>query len=144
MPNFKTPLVWAGASAMLLAACSRTVRTPLPTVASAAGASSVPAGSCGRRHPGVGAERMGSIRASASVALAQTRAPDRNVIAYIADGDDTILRTIDVATRREIAATPLRGRPEQVLVLADGRVAVTLRFSNALEVLEPAPRADSA
>jgi mono/diheme cytochrome c family protein len=36
------------------------------------------------------------------------------------------------------------GRPEHVLVLADGRVAITLRASNALQVLEPAAEEDSA
>src|SRR6185295_15414841 len=65
------------------------------------------------------------------------------VIAYVADADEPTLRTIDVETQKELAATPLRGRPEQVLVLADGRVAVTLRSNNAIEVLEPAARADA-
>jgi DNA-binding beta-propeller fold protein YncE len=65
------------------------------------------------------------------------------VLAYVADADDQVLRTIDVAAAREIAATPLRGAPEQLLVLGDGRVAVTLRADGALQVLEPAERPES-
>jgi hypothetical protein len=63
-----------------------------------------------------------------------------HVIAYVADSDEPTLRTIDVDQRKEIASTPLPGTPEQVLVLADGRVAATLRSSNAVLVLEPSAR----
>jgi len=61
----------------------------------------------------------------------------------VADSDEPTLHTIDVDARREIATTRLRGRPEQLLVLADGRVAVTLRSSNAIEVLEPTAQPES-
>src|SRR5262249_18610961 len=76
------------------------------------------------------------------LAKARSASGASRVIAYVADADEPTLRTIDVDEHKEIAATPLRGRPEQVLVLADGRVAVTLRSSNALEVLEPSARED--
>jgi mono/diheme cytochrome c family protein len=80
------------------------------------------------------------------VALARSSGPQEGhgrVIAYVADADEPTLHTVDVDAREEIATTALRGRPEQVLVLADGRVAVTLRSSNAVEVLEPAGRDDA-
>jgi cytochrome c peroxidase len=86
----------------------------------------------------VGAARLGTTRAGSPVALATSQGPDgARVIAYVADADEPTLHTIDVDARKEIAATSLAGRPEQVLVLADGRVAVTLRASNAVQVLEP-------
>src|SRR5258708_24038456 len=66
--------------------------------------------------------------------------PRGHAIASAADADEPPPRPVDVDPRQEIAGTPLKGRPEQVLVLADGRVAVTLRSSNAVEVLEPAAR----
>jgi len=80
------------------------------------------------------------VRAGSPVALA---ALGERTIAYVADADEPTLHTIDVDTHKEIATTRLRGRPEQLLVLADGRVAATLRASNAVEVLEPAVRAES-
>jgi cytochrome c553 len=92
--------------------------------------------SCERRHPGVGAARLGALRQSGTVALAS--APSSGAtLAYIADADEPTLHTVDIDTHREIAATRLRDRPEQVMVLADGRVAVTLRYANAIEILEP-------
>jgi cytochrome c peroxidase len=75
-----------------------------------------------------------------ALAKARSRNGSGRVIAYVADADEPTLHTIDVDAHNEIAATRLKGRPEQVLVLADGRVAVTLRSSNAVEVLEPAPQ----
>jgi DNA-binding beta-propeller fold protein YncE len=96
------------------------------------------ASSCERRHPGVGAARLGALRQSSSVALASAP-PGGATLAYIADADEPTLHTVDVDARREIASTRLRDRPEQVMVLADGRVAVTLRHANAIEILEPSP-----
>jgi cytochrome c peroxidase len=92
--------------------------------------------SCERRHPGVGAARLGALRQSSSVALASTPG-NATTIAYIADTDEPTLHTVDVDAQREIAVTRLHDRPEQVIVLADGRVAVTLRRANAIEILEP-------
>ena len=69
---------------------------------------------------------------------------EARVIAYIADGDEPTLHTVDLAGPTEIAVTPLVGRAEHVLVLADGRVAVTLRASNALQILEPNVDEESA
>ncbi|MCS6900100.1 MAG: c-type cytochrome [Polyangiaceae bacterium] len=97
------------------------------------------AGSCQRLHPRVGARRFGPVRTSGTVALAASEAgADLRVVAYVADGDEPLLHTIDVGQGRQLTATPLRGAPEQVLVLADGRVAVTLRQSSEVQILEPA------
>jgi hypothetical protein len=104
-------------------------------------------GQCSRSAPGVGAARYGTARAGSSVALAL--APDAGpeggrVLAYVADADDTALYTVDVSTGKALARSPLKGHPEQILVLADGRVAASLRDENAVEVLEPAERPDLA
>jgi hypothetical protein len=89
--------------------------------------------------------RLGAVRASSPVALATIGSGEaRKVIAYIADADEPTLHTVDLAGPAEIATTTLIGRPEQVLVLADGRVAVTLRASNAVQVLEPGVEEDAA
>src|SRR6185436_15316306 len=40
------------------------------------------------------------------------------------------------------SVTPLAGAPSQLLVLADGRVAVTLRDQNRVAIFEPRERAD--
>ncbi|MGH7439381.1 MAG: YncE family protein, partial [Polyangiaceae bacterium] len=127
-----------GGCACALSACTRPVKEPR-SLAPVAHAPPVPA--CARLHPGVGAARLDTTRAGSPVALATSRGPDGDrVIAYVADADEPTLHTIDIESRKEIAATSLAGRPEQVLVLADGRVAVTLRASNAVQVLEPRER----
>jgi DNA-binding beta-propeller fold protein YncE len=72
--------------------------------------------------------------ASSSVALVG-EASQR--FAYVADEDDRALRVVDAAAGREIGATELGGAPSDVLVLPDGRVAVSLRDAHAVAVLEP-------
>jgi cytochrome c peroxidase len=129
-------LVCAGGCALALSACAR-AGSPVPI----SGASAAAAPGCGRIHPGTGAERFGKTREGSPVALARSGG---HVIAYIADADEPTLHTIDIEAKKELVTTSLKGRPEQILVLADGRVAVTLRASNAIEVLEPAARDDSA
>jgi DNA-binding beta-propeller fold protein YncE/mono/diheme cytochrome c family protein len=95
--------------------------------------------SCARRHPGVGAARVGLARQGSTVALA--RIEDR-LVAYVADADTDAIRTFDVEAGVEKAVTPLGGSPSQVLVLADGRVAVALRDRNRVEIFEPAGGAE--
>jgi cytochrome c peroxidase len=68
--------------------------------------------------------------------LALARLQDRT-LAFVADEDDATLHTVDLTSGKEIALTPLPGAPAQVLVLKDGRVAVTLRDRNQLQILEP-------
>jgi mono/diheme cytochrome c family protein len=104
-------------------------------------------GQCGRANPGVGAAHYGRSREGATLALALApgAGPEaERVLGYVADADDRALYTVDVSSGRVLARTALRGRPEQVLVLADGRVAATLRDQNAVEVLEPAAGPEKA
>lgn len=89
---------------------------------------------CARRHGEVGPTRVDNNREGKPVALA--RLGDRT-LAFVADEDDATLHTVDISSGREVATTPLAGTPAQVLVLKDGRVAVTLRERNQLQVLEP-------
>jgi DNA-binding beta-propeller fold protein YncE/mono/diheme cytochrome c family protein len=58
-------------------------------------------------------------------------------LAYVADEDERAVRTVDLASRAEIAVTPLDAAPGQLLVTADGRVLVALRTASAVTVLEP-------
>ena len=94
--------------------------------------------SCGRAHPGVGARRVGDARQGGTLALAETgEGAGRRLLAYVADADEPAIRTVDVAAGKELAVSRLRGNPEQVMVLADGRVVATLRHEGLVEVLEP-------
>lgn len=128
-----------------LGACGGATKTA-PTAPAAARLGPSPpgvAGRCERAAPGTGAGPYGATRAGASVALALAPGAgpeEERVIAYVADSDDRALYTIDVSTGRPLARTALRGQAEQVLVLADGRVAAALRDANAVEVLEPGAR----
>ncbi|NUP07751.1 MAG: hypothetical protein HOW73_17020 [Polyangiaceae bacterium] len=90
--------------------------------------------SCERRAPRTGAARYADARQSGAVALAQHG--DRT-LAYVADEDSMVVYTIDVDSKDELARTPVDGSPAQLLVLADGRVAVTLKDKNELQILEP-------
>ncbi|HEY4121514.1 MAG TPA: hypothetical protein VGM56_26795 [Byssovorax sp.] len=89
---------------------------------------------CERQHPGVGAVRADLGRQGNAVALASLGA---RTLAYVADEDSNAIHTMDVDAHRQIAMTKLEGSPAQVLVLADGRVAVTLRDKNRVQILEP-------
>lgn len=98
---------------------------------------------CVRQNAGVGAARVDEARQSGAVVLAETSTPSgRRLLAYVTDLDEPALRTIDVKSGREIAVTRLRGQGEHAIVLADGRVAVTLRQDNLVEVLEPSAKAE--
>lgn len=104
-------------------------------------------GPCGRAKPGTGAVRAGAVRQSAAVALAEIGSGEsRRLIAYVADADEDALRTVEVTKGKEveIAVTRLQGRPEHVMVLGDGRVAVTLRNDGLVQVLEPAETPDKS
>jgi mono/diheme cytochrome c family protein len=58
-------------------------------------------------------------------------------LAYVADEDERAVRTVDLASRTEIAVTPLAAAPGQLLVTADGRIVVALRTSSTVAVFEP-------
>ena len=115
---------------------TRAIAPPETTPTAAVGSTGSPA--CARKHPGVGPGRVGDGRTGSTVALVDTGTNEaRTLFAYVADADDRALHTVDVASGRELAVTPLRGNPEQVMVLADGRVATTLRNEGLVEILEP-------
>jgi DNA-binding beta-propeller fold protein YncE len=130
-------LLTLGGLGWLLGACGGAPIAPAPlTEAHAVPGAAV---SCARRHPGVGGTRVGLARQGSTVALARI---EERLVAYVADADTDALRTFDVEAGVEKAVTPLGGSPSQVLVLADGRVAVALRDRNRIEIFEPAGGAD--
>lgn len=90
--------------------------------------------SCARQHPNVGASRHGVARESGVVTLADT---GKSTVAYVADEDSQAIYTVDLVDLKQVAKTPLQGKPSQILVLADGRVAVALKDKSSLEILEP-------
>src|SRR5580700_8349368 len=95
---------------------------------------------CERQHPEVAAKPLALSRQGSSVAL--SRLGDVTV-AYVADEDDDVVRVMDVDRGVERAVFPVQGSPAQVLVLADGRVAVTLRDKNRVAILEPTGHDDA-
>ncbi len=116
------------------------IARPAPVVVPAPAAPPERASACARRRPGTGPVRVGDLRQGGAVALAQLGAA---TLAYAADEDDDAIHTFDVGAASERAVTPLPGPPAQLLVLADGRVAVTLRRDNRLLLLEPGERAEA-
>gem|GEM_PF-1070650 len=121
---------------LALAACNKGSPAPSAPAAQQKPAFQVVAStSCNRAHPGVGAARYGANRQSASIALAKS--PSGALLAYVADSDEPTIHTVDINSGREVAVTEVHGTPEHLVVLADGRVATTLRNQNQVEVLEP-------
>lgn len=90
--------------------------------------------SCARSTPGVGASRYSALRQSGAVVLAKH---GTKTLAYVADEDSNAIHTIDVDSKEEIAKTKLDGQPSQVIILADGRVAATMKDKSTVAVLEP-------
>ncbi len=121
----------------LAPSCAARVATPsalriAPKLAAALGQPpKVP--SCARASV-VDVPRGVRVDESSSVALVRAGA---KTLAYVADEDDRALRVVDVGDSREVGATELGGAPSDVLVLPDGRVAVSLRDAHAIAVLEP-------
>jgi mono/diheme cytochrome c family protein len=130
---------------LLLAAASCGPRGAAPapagtgSAAVTASASALAAGGsgCAARAPG---RLVRAAAPGASGAVELVRAGART-FALVADTDERALHTVDVETLREVAVTPLPGRPGHVLALADGRVAVTLRDAGRVVVLEAADEA---
>jgi DNA-binding beta-propeller fold protein YncE len=140
-------LALIGAAALLGAACGGATPPTPPAQAPAAppllalragtgaAARAAPPTRCARRRPGEGALPAAPVRQSSPIAL--VRLGDRT-LAYVADEDEGAVHTLDLDARSELALTPLAGAPSHLLVLADGRVAVTLREGNQVMILEPA------
>jgi DNA-binding beta-propeller fold protein YncE len=84
---------------------------------------------------------VGESHVGSAVALA--RIDDRRV-AFVADEDDGDIHTIDADTHLEISTSDVGGTPAQVLVLPDGRVAVSLRDRAAVAVFTVASKETGA
>jgi hypothetical protein len=74
------------------------------------------------------------LRTGSSVALARLGG---KTLAYVADEDDAAIHVVDVDAQKDIAKTPLPGKPAQLMFLADGRLVVALRDKAQIAVLEP-------
>jgi hypothetical protein len=61
----------------------------------------------------------------------------QRLIAYVADKDRSRLAVVDVTAGAMQAAIPLFGAPEQVVILADGRVVTSIGSGRHIEVFEP-------
>src|ERR1700722_6190701 len=73
-------------------------------------------------------------RAGSSVALATVGG---KTLAYVADEDDQAVHVIDVDAQKDLASTPLDGKPAQLMFMPDGRLVVAVRDKSEVEVLEP-------
>lgn len=90
-----------------------------------------PRHACARPQSTGGARPLAPVDQSGSVALATH---DGRSIAYAADEDSGAIITFDIEARRAIAATPIEDGPAHLLVLPDGRVAVTSKMGNRLSL----------
>jgi DNA-binding beta-propeller fold protein YncE len=88
--------------------------------------------SCKRRGSHALPQRIST--AGGTVALAEK---DDTLVAFVADEDERAVHVIDVDGRQHLSTTPLDGRPAALHILADGRVAVALRDTSKIAVLEP-------
>lgn len=59
-------------------------------------------------------------------------------IAFVADEDAQAVIAVDVDTKKELGLHKLASAPSQLLILADGRVAVALKNASKIEMLHPA------
>ena len=100
------------------------------------------ASSAGSATAGLGAKASATIAVgctAASGAMAKVSSPEdggstvalarvgARTLAFVADADAKTIVTFDVDAKKVLASTPVGAAPEQVLVRADGRLAVTLR-----------------
>jgi DNA-binding beta-propeller fold protein YncE len=83
----------------------------------------------------------GTARQGSSVALARK---DEALVAYVADPDGRAIHTVDLAEGRQVASTPVDGLPEQLLLLGDGRIVVSLSDKRRIEVFEPDEAVESS
>ncbi len=114
-------------------ATDRSAPTSSATPTSSAVVTNTPPATCAALHPG----RLKSKQASAaSSALALATFSGVGDGALVADEDASALHVVDLTSLEELGVTSLAGKPKHVLVLADGRVAVTLRDQAKVVVLE--------
>jgi DNA-binding beta-propeller fold protein YncE len=106
------------------------------------GCASGTGGSAAGKGPGAGAASATSAPmgcAASSGVMAPVSAPDdggssvalahagARTLAFVADADGKSIVTFDVDQQKVLASTPVGATPEQLLMRADGRLAVTLR-----------------
>ncbi len=58
-------------------------------------------------------------------------------VALVADADEDALHVVDVEDMKRLSTTALPQSPAHLLILRDGRVAVSLRYANRVAILEP-------
>ncbi|HLK40773.1 MAG TPA: cytochrome C peroxidase [Polyangiaceae bacterium] len=134
MHTSRTIAVILGASSCLglLDACGGGA-TPAPVTAPLAPLPS--SASCARvTDPSRAPRPLTLTRAGSTVALADIGG---KTFAYVADEDERAVHVIDVDGQKDVATTPLGGKPAQLMFLPDGRLVVTLRDRAVFEVLEP-------
>ncbi len=128
--RFTSRLAALALSSVVIVACKTSENpTPAPVVSASNTAATVapppPApAKCAAKSPKRVTRAAYPGASSASVELA--RAGGRTY-AFVADNDEKAIHTVDVESMQQIAVTSLEGHPGHVLVLADGRIAVTLR-----------------
>jgi DNA-binding beta-propeller fold protein YncE len=126
---------WIGLVGTMLLGAACGGAGPEPAAPETASSSPAPGASCARRHPKIRSVRLSRDGQGRALALVRQ---DGKTIAYVADEDGDALLSMDVDSGATRAVTPLAGAPAQVLVMADGRVAVSLRDQNRVQLLEPA------
>lgn len=90
--------------------------------------------SCERKAPSAVLSPLDPATAGGMLALGRI---GEKTLVYIADEDEQAVRTVDLDSGAELAHTPLGATPGQLLITADGRVAVALRSAAGIAVLEP-------
>ncbi len=129
------------AHCLLAAACGGAPSSaPMPNMPSSTAEASGPsrlklgAASCARARADVLPARVSASGQGSAVALVRS---GERLLAYVADADSRSLHTVSVDDRRELGRTRLDGAPQQLVVFADGRVAVTLTDTASVVLLEP-------
>lgn len=139
--RFTSFAVLVVASAGLFAACNKeNASNPAPVASASVAVAATPAPpppppKCLAKTPKRITRAAYAGAASASVELARAGG---HLYAFVADQDENAIHTIDVESLQQIAVTPLEDRPNHLLVLADGRVAVTLRDKSDVVLFEVA------
>lgn len=95
--------------------------------------------SCERTMPGKGFVRDSNVREGSTVALVRD---GEGLVAITADKDSKRLDVVDIDAGKVRTTVGVGGAPEQVLVLEDGRVVVSVADSSHIEVFEPTGVAD--
>ncbi|MGZ6096172.1 MAG: hypothetical protein ACXWUG_29290, partial [Polyangiales bacterium] len=83
-------------------------------------------------HAMVAIEPIGDAREGSEVVLARVAGTR---VAFVADGDERAIHTIDLDARKELARTQVDGRPSRMLVLPGDRLAVALRDAAVVVLL---------